>query len=71
MKYLTSDVDGLLHEFDAFAAELARLPKSVEATGLELRFAMLRVMVEANLAVHSSNDNTKRPGDRGEETHAG
>ena len=71
MSYLTADAEGLLYQFDTFASELSRLPKSIEATGLELRFAMLRAMVEASLAVHSLNDNDRQPIDRDEANHGG
>jgi len=58
MGYLTSDVQSLLHELDLFAADLSNLTKSVEVTALELRFAMLRAMIEDSLGINSSNDNT-------------
>ncbi|MET3857075.1 MULTISPECIES: hypothetical protein [unclassified Rhizobium] len=57
MGYLTSDVQSLLHELDLFAADLSNLTKSVEVTALELRFAMLRAMIEDSLGINSSNDN--------------
>ena len=58
MGYLTSDVQSLLHQLDLFAADLSNLPKSVEVTAVELRFAMLRAMIEDRLGINSSNDNT-------------
>ena len=58
MGYLTSDVQSLLHELDLLAADLSNLTKSVEVTALELRFAMLRAMIEDSLGINSSNDNT-------------
>ena len=57
MGYLTSDVQSLLHERDLLAADLSNLTKSVEVTALELRFAMLRAMIEDSLGINSSNDN--------------
>ena len=57
MGYLTSDVQSLLHQLDLFAADLSNLTKSVEVTALELRFAMLRAMIEDSLGINSSNDN--------------
>lgn len=39
--------DRLISEFDKLAHELSRLPRSIQVTGIELRFAMLRSMVEA------------------------
>jgi hypothetical protein len=43
-----------MRALDAFADELARLPPSIETTGLELRFAMLQAMAERRL-------NARRP----------
>jgi hypothetical protein len=41
------DLPFLVKEFDVFAEELSKLPSSVETTALELRFALLRQIVEA------------------------
>jgi hypothetical protein len=60
MSYLTFDVQSLLRELDQFASELSGLAKSVEVTALELRFAMLRAMIEDCMGISSSNDNLAR-----------
>ena len=44
------DETSLGREFDLFATELTKLPKSPEITALELRFALLREAVAIRLA---------------------
>jgi hypothetical protein len=50
MKQTYFDGASLGKEFDLFAIELSKLPKSTETTSLELRFALLRQAVELTLA---------------------
>jgi hypothetical protein len=69
MIYMTADMADLADELERFADDLSRLPKSVETTGLELRFAMLRAMIEAKFELRSSNDNDEDGPSLQEENH--